>query len=68
MTPYETFQVYGLVRGSETAMSGQILSHNIIFVGATQGRNNARFVATGSWDILSDEFITDSNLGNADLA
>ncbi|CAK58276.1 unnamed protein product (macronuclear) [Paramecium tetraurelia] len=68
MTPYETFQVYGLVRGSETAFSGPNLSHNIIYVGATQGRNNARFVATGSWEILSDEFLNNSNLGNFELA
>lgn len=68
MTPYETNQVYGFVRGSETALSGTILSQNVIYVGATQGRNNARFVATGGWEIFSNAFLEDQKLGNQELS
>ena len=56
-----------MVRGSETAFSGTIFGHNIIYVGGTQGRNNARFVTTGGYDLFSNEFLTNNSLGNLEL-
>lgn len=67
MTPYETNQVYGFVKGSESAVSGSVYSHNIIYVGATQGRNNARFVGTGGQELFSNEYLVRSELGNSEL-
>ena len=64
LTLYETNQVYGVVRGSETAYSKKldqdetiVVGSNVVYVAATQGRNNARVVITGGWDIVSDEFL-----------
>lgn len=72
LTPYETHQVYGVVMGSETAYSvdleADVGQAPLVLVGAVQGRNNARIVASGSIDLLSDEFLSRSEYGNLELA
>lgn len=71
---YETNQVYGLVRGSETAYSKKadqdesvVVGSNVIYVTATQGRNNARALVTGGWDIFGNEFLTNQEYDNQKL-
>ncbi|KAL4481436.1 hypothetical protein ABPG74_007525 [Tetrahymena malaccensis] len=71
MTPYETYQVYGVLRGEDTIYSysqerqeSVNTGSQVILVSATQGRNNARAVLTGSIEMLSNEFFKNEKYAN----
>jgi oligosaccharyltransferase complex subunit beta len=70
LSPYENFQVYGLLRGTEyTYSSGykdnseEIIStgSRVVLAAGVQGRNNARAIITGSLDMFSNELFVKSN-------
>jgi len=77
LSPYENFQVYGLLRGAEFTYSSGYRENTeeifntaskIVLAAGVQGRNNARAVITGSLDMFSNELFVKSKGNNRKYA
>lgn len=74
LTNYVNYQVFALLRGNEESFinyyateskqSISTIGQSSVLIAAVQGRNNARFVVTGSLDMFSNELYHKSGYAN----